>query len=196
MKLFKPFVTLPIDSKTGKRRIEPLKPGLDKVYVHSEYTLASNGQIVLKLNEPNDTEEPYLVCPKTNSRYIADEYPIDILLRIIDYDQGIEKIELTHNQVVELINVHMQAKVCRHPSHVTTWGEKGFYAASIDKECTFKYDLPNKSRAFSYSADYMLQILRVVKKYKEGCILYPKTLSPIVFTFGNHQAILMPAKID
>lgn len=196
MKIFKPFVTLPIDAKTGKRHKKPLKPGLDKVYVHPDYSLASNGQIALKLNEPNGTNEPYLVCPKTNDRYIVDQYPIDILLRVIDYDQGIEKIELTHKQVEELINVHMQAKVCKHPNHFTTWGEDGFYAASLDKECTFKYDFPNKSRTFSYNADYMLQILKVVKKYKEGCTLYPKTLSPILFTFGNHKAILMPLRIN
>lgn len=199
MKIFKPFVTLPIVAKTGKRHKEPLKPDLDKVYVHPDYSLASNGQIALKLNEPNDTNEPYLVCPKTNDRYIVDQYPIEIILRIVNYDQdrfNNEKIELTHNQVDELINVHMQAKVCKHPKHFTTWGEGGFHAASIDKECTFKYEFPNKSRAFSYNADYMLQILKVVKEYKEGCTLYPKTLSPVLFTFGNHKAILMPVKIN
>lgn len=199
MKIFKPFVTLPIAAKTGKRHKEPLKPDLDKVYVHPDYSLASNGQIVLKLNNANPTEEPYLVCPKTNDHYIADKYPIDILLRVINFDRdrfNNEKIELTHKQVEELINVHMHVKVCKHPNHFTTWGEGGFYAASLDKECTFKYDFPNKSRAFSYNADYMLQILKVVKKYKEGCTLYPKPLSPVAFTFGNHKAVLMPVKIN
>jgi hypothetical protein len=197
MNIFKSFVTLPIDAKTGKRLEEPLKPDLDKVYVHPEYTLASNGHILLKVNERNDTADPYLECPKTKTRYEADEYPIKALLNCILYAENRindEKIELTNRLVDELINVHMQAKICKHPLHTTTWGGGGFYTESEDKTCTFKYELPNPVRTFTYSADNMLKILRVVKRYKEGCTLYPKPLSLTLFTFAGHQAILAPIK--